>query len=1231
MNRMLCLFRKLTLCFITAICVANVGAFSLLGPFESWQTGAIGYNPRGGEIGAPHALGDEFRWIDGQITYGFDSSFVNYFGTEGIKQVNAAMQVVNNLPALSTITTNDLLNTVKYPLVAWRYNGTAQALNLRDLKSTALAYVLEGLGLGQPEHYAWTLRSRSTATPDLTNYLVFNRNFDPITFKPTSYVNGERYSYRVREFRNPDFADAVEFIVDKAKPSFSSVAGGTFGNVLGSSSLLLGSYYINLTRDDVGGLRYLYQRFNQNVEGQSSGGATFLQVTNYDSAMVQTNFDLALFSIRSLTNNAAQLAGLYPGLVITQTLSTVKPVQVIGSIDYTNGTVPWSPDAANLSLLLKTNWLQTNVVIYNHKFANIFTNTATPEATTIETYDVVRTKDPLSSVQNPVWTTNQVNASGRAFKFLGTNIPSGSFNLVNRWLATGSPDVSRFVIDRTEPVLETITKTTNILFLLTTPLLVTNYDAATTQTTYDLALFSTRSLTNSAEALIAQYPGLVITQTLTSVKPVSIIGSIELKNGSVPWSPDGANLTQLLKTNWLQTNVLVYNHKVANIYTNASSSGPVSIQSYDIVRTKDPLSSVQNPVWITNKVDLPARQLKFLGTNIPAGSFNIVTRWLADGAPDFHRLAAGYTNELDILTTNVLDILTTNVLYSATTLLQVTNYDNVAVQTNHDLTLFGMRSMSNNALALTALYPGLVVTQTLSTVTPIVVIDRIYPDPTQIAWSAAGIFQPTVLKTNYVSVNVPVYFHKYANVYTNLTSRSATVNYRDVSRVKAPFSSGSNPTYVTNVVDNLVSTNLASGSVNFVTRWLADGSPDFSRYTNRTENSSYHFIADTGSTTDIVDLPKLKENLKLAATNTPAAHVKARLSAASVAALNDNLPTLSANLVGDLNKLIDTTVFNAELVAGLDLRPETYLLYIQGPTGADLRRLNRMLLEDAFPGQLLRLLASVPLVQRVTYTTNVLYAAVNLVQGTTFRREQVITFTNIEYAGFPITLFNGESVQREEVIAYQDIQYAGYPITLFNGESVQREEVMTFTNTEYAGFPITSVAIANGLRGGVDKLLLTNIVYNDLNPGTFRFTNSYPIYTVTNGVQTVQTIERIQTQPDILFSAADLGTDADGFTPITVRRGSRWIDGTAANTSDPNKEAGTGPGEIGSGLVISFSKILPVHLNIFPGDITENTGANGSGFGSVVGVWGSYDGSTNAPTIYPKDITLELLEKKLFR
>jgi hypothetical protein len=162
-------------------------------------------------------------------------------------------------------------------------------------------------------------------------------------------------------------------------------------------------------------------------------------------------------------------------------------------------------------------------------------------------------------------------------------------------------------------------------------------------------------------------------------------------------------------------------------------------------------------------------------------------------------------------------------------------------------------------------------------------------------------------------------------------------------------------------------------------------------------------------------------------------------------------------------------------------------------------------------------------------------------------------------------------------------------------------------------------------------LVLTNVVYNDLNPGSFRFTNSYPIYTVTNGVSTVQTVERVQTQPDILFSAADLGISGDGFTPITVARVSRWVDGTAVNTRTIDRQPNSGPGEIGSGMVISFTKILPIHLNTFPGDMSENTGVNSKSFRSVVGVWGSYDGTTNAPILYPKDITLELLEKKLFR
>ena len=51
--------------------------FSLMGPNEGWQVANIGYNTFGFDVGAPHNLGEEYRWNIRQLTYGFDESFVN--------------------------------------------------------------------------------------------------------------------------------------------------------------------------------------------------------------------------------------------------------------------------------------------------------------------------------------------------------------------------------------------------------------------------------------------------------------------------------------------------------------------------------------------------------------------------------------------------------------------------------------------------------------------------------------------------------------------------------------------------------------------------------------------------------------------------------------------------------------------------------------------------------------------------------------------------------------------------------------------------------------------------------------------------------------------------------------------------------------------------------------------------------------------------------------------------
>src|SRR3954469_7268478 len=87
-------------------------AFSLLGPVapapgaEAWQTPQLGYDPLLTDIGAPKNFGEEYRWNVPIITYGFDSSFINYFGSQGVTAIDEAFAILNSLPDLSTISQN---------------------------------------------------------------------------------------------------------------------------------------------------------------------------------------------------------------------------------------------------------------------------------------------------------------------------------------------------------------------------------------------------------------------------------------------------------------------------------------------------------------------------------------------------------------------------------------------------------------------------------------------------------------------------------------------------------------------------------------------------------------------------------------------------------------------------------------------------------------------------------------------------------------------------------------------------------------------------------------------------------------------------------------------------------------------------------------------------------------------------------------------------------------------
>jgi hypothetical protein len=239
-----------------AILTNSTQAFSLIGPYADWMTPDLGYH-HPGDIGGPMGLNEEYRWNVPVVTYGFDRAFLDYFGSNGVAAVEQAIQILNDLPPASSIVLSN------YPLNSERINFQAQSQGLSDLKSATLALLLEQMGLAQPTRNVFVMRQMYYTflhAPYETNWFpwavptfILERNFDPETLQPSHYINETLYSGVVLGFGN----DVVEFPVDPLASENHAVA---------DRSLSPGAFYTGLTRDDVGGLRYMLSATNVNFE-----------------------------------------------------------------------------------------------------------------------------------------------------------------------------------------------------------------------------------------------------------------------------------------------------------------------------------------------------------------------------------------------------------------------------------------------------------------------------------------------------------------------------------------------------------------------------------------------------------------------------------------------------------------------------------------------------------------------------------------------------------------------------------------------------------------------------------------------------------------------------------------------------------------------------------------------------------------------------------------------------
>ncbi len=267
---------------LAASVVEQASAFTMWGQTETWQTAALCYGTRywynpgivvgqqpiapGGmsytEQGGPKNYKEGSRLNVPIITYAYDFNFVNYFGPEGIKAIDAAFAVLNKLPAVSKATAN-LTEFIQQG--NQQVNYTARALEMLDLKSTVLQLMIEHMGLlGETHVFDLYAQIGSCGSYE---YQVLNRNYDPITWNPSAYVNGTLYDFQILDGCEDGaaFADAME--VAFQEPQGLSV--GTSA-VATAETLQIGGYYLGITRDDFGGLRFLYNQNNYNNETMPS-------------------------------------------------------------------------------------------------------------------------------------------------------------------------------------------------------------------------------------------------------------------------------------------------------------------------------------------------------------------------------------------------------------------------------------------------------------------------------------------------------------------------------------------------------------------------------------------------------------------------------------------------------------------------------------------------------------------------------------------------------------------------------------------------------------------------------------------------------------------------------------------------------------------------------------------------------------------------------------------------
>ncbi|MBA4148274.1 MAG: hypothetical protein H0X66_09170 [Verrucomicrobia bacterium] len=636
-------------------------AFSLLGPLESWQTRRLNYD-QPGDIGGWMNRDEEYRWNTPIVTYGFDSSFINYFGTNGVKAIEEGIAIFNALPPASQMNLDD------FPLESQRFNYRAQSLQIYDIKSFGMHLLLEEMGLADPDVGVWRLRER-VVFPGLTNYHVIQRNFDPYSYEPTPNINGKIYTYStiidIQDAGPPIGAyplveplDATEFFASGAVSSVSTV-------------FQPGAYFSGFTRDDAGGLKYLLQTNNYNVEELLPD--VRVVHTNLLNPIQLLTLDLAelLKQSQNTTNTVADLYAtniMYTNLWITGTNAS------LGALITTNRITYFTNYPANPVQVIEEIYTTNIVTLYNYEFGNVVIYDEHSERPIY-----VRILDIVPALEyNPFMPTVQTNVVEEYFDT--EFIRNGEFFIMPTNLVRFVPDIFS-----TDALITNVVISTNTDFFAEAQFTIrTNTSQLELLLTTDLTTFFEQSRTNDPGSLLGLYPDLLILSSNRYFTNIVSSNYVAYLTNS-PWDP--AVIYSIDHQWFFTTNIATnYNYVFGNVVTNFGDSSSIGTNATILVEetivAPNPYDPAGSP-FATNVIS------SLVLTNVPVGSIYIVPTNLF-----------GY----QILSTQLVDVV------SVTNTIVFTNLANGGIEqtntvsyirneTNYFLNVFPIEFVSTNDLA----------------------------------------------------------------------------------------------------------------------------------------------------------------------------------------------------------------------------------------------------------------------------------------------------------------------------------------------------------------------------------------------------------------------------------------------------------------------------------------------------------------------------------------------------